>query len=66
MPSSKSWTKIRVPESVGEWLVAMSRHIGTPVHRVLRVLLDRYVERLPKRSQRRIAKIMAQRRQRPQ
>lgn len=55
-----------MPESVGEWLVAMSRHIGTPVHRVLRVLLDRYVERLPKRSQRRIAKIMAQRRQRPQ
>lgn len=60
------WTHEQVPASVGEWLGAMSRRIGVPVHRVLRVLLDRYVERLPAGARRRLTERLARQSRRPQ
>ena len=64
--SRPGWTDAQVPASDGEWLGAMSQRIGVPVHRVLRVLLDRYVERLPAGARRRLAERLARQSQRPQ
>lgn len=35
-----------VPSPVESWIRAMSKRVGAPAHRVLGVLLDRYVQRL--------------------
>ena len=42
--------EVSVPRSVAGWLRAMSDRAGAPAHRILGVLLDRYVQRLPPAS----------------
>jgi hypothetical protein len=44
--------EVRVPSSVASWIRAMGKRVGAPAHRVIDVLLDRYVERLPPSSRR--------------
>jgi hypothetical protein len=65
MPRSKDeYEDVNVPASVASWLYVMSRRVGAPAHRVVRVLLDRYIQQLPVESQRRLTEILRRCRER--
>jgi hypothetical protein len=42
----------------------MSERAGAPAHRVLRVLLDRYIQRMPASARNRVARLLQLRRDR--
>jgi hypothetical protein len=53
------WSSVQVPRSVGQWVRAMSARIGAPAHRIVRQLIDDYVERLPPGPRRQYERIVS-------
>jgi hypothetical protein len=58
----ESWAEVSVPRSVAAWLYAISERAGEPAHRVMRVLLDGYIERLPPAARAKFDEILRARR----
>jgi len=52
------WEEISVPRSVASWLRSMSERVGEPAHRVIRVLLDSYIQCLPHSARRKLDEML--------
>jgi hypothetical protein len=62
MPEKKDeYVEIDVPFSLATWLADVGRRAGAPAHRVIDVLLDRYIHTLPPETRRRFDAIMRRR-----
>jgi hypothetical protein len=46
---------VHLPSPLAEWIETMSRRVGVPPYRVLGALMERFIEKLPARSRRRLA-----------
>jgi hypothetical protein len=58
------WAELWLPAPVVSLVLTISRRLGAPAHRVLDVLLDRYIQRLPAASREKFEERLRRRRER--